>query len=273
MKRVLLPFAVSSLLLVSMAASASAQCVTCTGAGGPGEVCISAASGWGSCTTSPDPDIGCKLSCPNCPTQGCDDGGGGGGCLTYSNGFDAMIGTGDQSVISNVVIFRSNAPTNAHLFGGRGYLVVPGAATSSFNARTALDVIGRKGGSANVRLSFAATNVNESAIPTTFVTESGEAFTFAPRGEGTGAHVQFRVKSFAKLSQAVDAASIGANDVLLVDLRVHGQVYILALHSESISRSAADFALRVRAVQEALRQSLMNLPRANDGGPFKYPSC
>lgn len=186
-----------------------------------------------------------------------------------------MIGTGDQSVISTVIIFRSDSPTNAHLFGGRGhgYLVVPGAATGTFDARTALAAIAQQGGNANVRLTFAATNINESAIPTTFATPSGEAFTFAPRGQGAGASVQFRVRSFAKLSQTVESATIGSNDLLLVDLQVHGQVFILALRSESISRSAADFAQQVKAVQDALRQSVIGLPRDNDGGPFKLPDC
>ena len=278
-ERFLKTMLVLSVLLVAavFVANANAQCVACTGPGGPGQTCITAASGWSSCTTSPDPDIGCKVSCPGCPDQPCDTGGGGGGgggC--DGTGFSQIPVTGDESVVTTAVIFETDAATNAHLFGGRGqgYRILSGAAVAGFDAQTAARVLtGAVGPGSDVRLAFAITNINEAGIPTTIAARTGEAFTFAPRGEGSRANVQFRVRGANKLARAIEAVALTPNDVLLVDVQAQGKAYVLVLRSESFHRSAADFAQRIQAIQDALRQSVQGIPRTSGPSVFILPVC
>ena len=262
------PAFILSLVLVLLfafptASHAQTLCVTCLD-----NHCQLAGSGHGSCTQYPT-DPWCKLACPNCPTQSCDNGGGGGGggggCLTFDpiSPLDRTDPT--KTVVTSAVLFHTDAATNAHVFGGRGqgYLLVSavgfGDLTVDGAARAIQSASPRAAG--QLVLSQAFTNVNDAGIPVVFTTPEGEGFGFAPTTSGSGSHLQVRTKSMAQMSRALGRIDVSGQDLLLVDVSIRGQAYILVLQSEVLDRSLSSQE-RLRAIEDAIRSSFQTYPNA-----------
>ena len=252
----------SLFLLIGLSSSSQAQCITCAGGH-----CVYVTSGHGSCVEYPDPDISCKLACPNCPTAPCDPGGGGGGgggCAV----FDPMDALGsvapNKTVVTSGLLFRSDAATNAKVFGGRGQgvRVLPGGAfgdlTADGAARAIEDLSPQAAG--RLTLSHGFTNVNNAGIPVSFTTPDGEGFGFAPSTGVVGAEVRVKVRGMTKLARAVGNVGLSTQDLLLVDVSIHGKAYILALKSEVLDSSAPDSQARLRTIEDSLRNSYQMFP-------------
>jgi hypothetical protein len=268
MRRVLVFASLSVLLPFASPSFAQTSCVTC----GLDGHCTYVASGFGACTDYPT-DPTCKLACPDCPNAPCDrsggggGGGGGGNCLVFD-----PIGTFDRveptkTVVTAGLLFRTDAATNAHVFGGRGqgYLLVPGAGFGDLTADGAARAIQSLSPIAmnELVLAHAFTNVNNAGIPISFVSPDGEGFGFAPGSSGSSARLQLRTRGMTHIARALGSVDLSGGELLLVDVSIHGQAYILVLETDVLDRSLGS-ETRLRAIQDSMRRGYQLYPYKQD---------
>jgi hypothetical protein len=265
--------AVVVLVALISASTVCAQCLTCTNPFGGH--CVTVSSGFGSCTDYPNSgDVTCKLACPNCPTEGCSGGGGGGECIVYTGDMGSAVSMGYTTATVGL-IFKTDAATNAHLFGGRGqgYRVVPGSVLGDVDASAVRQTVQNLiGGGANLNVAFAFSNFNEAGIPIQFVSGGTEGFALAPSTNGMSSTIKFRIQNANKLDRALNQATLQSSDLLLIDIKARGQVYVMAINIQALNRSAGDFGSRIERIQELLRQT--SAPYTGiDPMVFKMPDC
>ena len=262
---------VSITLLAGIIGAVGAQCVTCDT--NPGGNCVTVASGHGACTAAVYPDYFCKLACPGCPGTPCDGGGGGGGC---GGGFSLTPLGNDQTVITFGMLIRSNAIASGRLFRQGETRILRGAATGGLRADEVIAKVRDTAGWSflPLTLAYAFQNVNEIAMPVRFASTSGDGFSFASAGRGLTSRLQLQSRSnrftvFARPNEV----ELGADDLLLMSVRIDGQPYILALRSETIARTSPNLTSRLNQLHESFRQSV---DRSRPGAQpliMRIPDC
>jgi hypothetical protein len=192
-----------------------------------------------------------KGSCP---------GGGGGDCGGGENFTTLPAQPEGQTVASAIVLFRSRAALNAKLFQGRGHSlrVVPGGSMGELTVESAASTIaGLSGeGPGAIRLANAFSNLSGGARSVTFKTNGGDGWSFATASDMASVRLQLK----GTHDRDIMDASVGPNDLVLVDLQIGNETFVLAMKLQSLNIGGADLGDRIQRFQDAIRNSVERSP-------------
>lgn len=254
--RFVLAFGFALLVFSFLVPAAGAQCLTCNGdplTGNPPPTCAyTSDGGFASCIVySGDP--WCRLS-GSC--QG--SGGGGDPCSAWTQ----PIRQPGSSVASLVLLFESDAATNAHLFAGRGHSlrVIPGGAFGGLNADgVASQIRSLSGGKAGLLpLASAFANFNNGGIAVSIGHGSDGGIEFAPVADGPGA--RFEVHSKGQVENAIDSANLMPGDLLLIDVSIQGKAYVLAVTAKNLNLQSPGIKTESSQIIRDFTQSVRSYP-------------
>ena len=245
----------AALGLAGLPTTTNAQCWSCPGTPGQDNFhCASAAAGSWDCTQE-------YPGAPCMGHAGCSGGGGGGGGGCDGEGLNFMSSQPQgKTVATSALLFKSQASLNAHVFGGRGHAVrvVPGVAFDDLTAEGAVGAIAALDAQAAgvLKLAHAYTNMNNGGAALNWMTGPGDGYVFAAVSEASGTHLGLRAKQGRQRVGDLIDKRVSDSDLVLVDLQINGQAYVLAMKLQSLDQAAPDFLVRVHRIQNSMKQSV-----------------